>query len=132
MVEPARRYSNSGDLRAAGLYHSKNCSIKQKSPGRCRGSRLFHIHAGRSDGAVALVEILAGAGLVGVVAVDGHVAAVHASAFTYLEEIKPLTMRPLMTVAASHHPSLAGSARILSPFLTIPMALWLFPGPSRK
>ena len=30
MLEPAQWYSNSGDLRAAGLYRSKNCSIKQR------------------------------------------------------------------------------------------------------
>ena len=56
LVEPAQWYSNSGDLRAAGLYRSKNCSIKQKSPGTCRGSRLFHIHAGRSDRAAGSAD----------------------------------------------------------------------------
>lgn len=37
-TEPARRYSNSEDHRAAGLCRPQNCRIKQKSPGRCRGS----------------------------------------------------------------------------------------------
>ena len=38
MVEPARRYSNPEDHRAAGLCHPQNCRIKQKGPGGCRGS----------------------------------------------------------------------------------------------
>ena len=38
MVEPARRYSNPEDHRAAGLCRPQNCRIKQKSPGGCRGS----------------------------------------------------------------------------------------------
>ena len=36
--EPARRYSNPEDHRAAGLCRPQNCRIKQKSPGGCRGS----------------------------------------------------------------------------------------------
>ena len=38
VVEPARRYSNPEDHRAAGLCRPQNCRIKQKSPGGCRGS----------------------------------------------------------------------------------------------
>lgn len=38
MLEPARRYSNPEDHRAAGLCRPQNCRIKQKSPGGCRGS----------------------------------------------------------------------------------------------
>lgn len=38
LVEPARRYSNPEDHRAAGLCRPQNCRIKQKSPGGCRGS----------------------------------------------------------------------------------------------
>jgi hypothetical protein len=37
-LEPARRYSNPEDHRAAGLCRPQNCCIKQKSPGGCRGS----------------------------------------------------------------------------------------------
>lgn len=37
-LEPARRYSNPEDHRAAGLCRPQNCRIKQKSPGGCRGS----------------------------------------------------------------------------------------------
>lgn len=37
-AEPARRYSNPEDHRAAGLCRPQNCRIKQKSPGGCRGS----------------------------------------------------------------------------------------------
>ena len=37
-VEPARRYSNPEDHRAAGLCRPQNCRIKQKNPGGCRGS----------------------------------------------------------------------------------------------
>lgn len=37
-TEPARRYSNPEDHRAAGLCRPQNCRIKQKSPGGCRGS----------------------------------------------------------------------------------------------
>ena len=37
-LEPARRYSNTEDHRAAGLCRPQNCRIKQKSPGGCRGS----------------------------------------------------------------------------------------------
>lgn len=38
LLEPARRYSNPEDHRAAGLCRPQNCRIKQKSPGGCRGS----------------------------------------------------------------------------------------------
>lgn len=38
ILEPARRYSNPEDHRAAGLCRPQNCCIKQKSPGGCRGS----------------------------------------------------------------------------------------------
>lgn len=38
MPEPARRYSNPEDHRAAGLCRPQNCRIKQKNPGGCRGS----------------------------------------------------------------------------------------------
>lgn len=38
MAEPARRYSNPEDHRAAGLCRPQNCRIKRKSPGGCRGS----------------------------------------------------------------------------------------------
>lgn len=38
LLEPARRYSNPEDHRAAGLCCPQNCRIKQKSPGGCRGS----------------------------------------------------------------------------------------------
>lgn len=37
-TEPARRYSNPEDHRAAGLCRPQNCRMKQKSPGGCRGS----------------------------------------------------------------------------------------------
>lgn len=37
-MEPARRYSNPEDHRAAGLCRPQNCRIKQESPGGCRGS----------------------------------------------------------------------------------------------
>lgn len=37
-AEPARRYSNPEDHRAAGLCRPQNCRIKQKNPGGCRGS----------------------------------------------------------------------------------------------
>lgn len=37
-TEPARRYSNPEDHRAAGLCRPQNCRIKRKSPGGCRGS----------------------------------------------------------------------------------------------
>lgn len=38
LVEPARRYSNPENHRAAGLCRPQNCRIKQKNPGGCRGS----------------------------------------------------------------------------------------------
>lgn len=38
LLEPARRYSNPEDHRAAGLCRPQNCRIKQKNPGGCRGS----------------------------------------------------------------------------------------------
>lgn len=38
LLEPARRYSNPEDHRAAGLCRPQNCRIKRKSPGWCRGS----------------------------------------------------------------------------------------------
>lgn len=37
-LEPARRYSNPENHRAAGLCRPQNCRIKQKNPGGCRGS----------------------------------------------------------------------------------------------
>lgn len=37
-LEPARRYSNPEDHRAAGLCRPQNCRIKRESPGGCRGS----------------------------------------------------------------------------------------------
>ena len=50
------------------------------APGAASGglgsARAQELIDGRSDGAVAVVEVLARAGLVGIVAVHGHVAAV--------------------------------------------------------
>lgn len=54
--EPAQWYSNSGDLCAAGLYRSENCSIKQKSPGSAGALVLFHICGRCGHGAAGGAE----------------------------------------------------------------------------
>lgn len=56
MVEPARRYSNPEDHRAAGLCRPQNCRIKQKSPGGCGALLVYHVFAGCCDRAAGSQE----------------------------------------------------------------------------